>query len=242
MKRPWDPFRRANPDAVDWRVAIARVAAGEPGAKEDLARLLAPHARGLATQSMRRYGRLLRPDVDEDDIQQETLAHAVDRLPSYTAQDEVSFLAWFKRVARNQISDIVARLKATKRGREVTTSMFGVDGIRNIDAPAPERSSATDHLDTLDVVLGAMESLDDDERSIAELVVFDDMSVAQAARKLRLPETTARRRYAHARTVLADALLQSSVERKAVGVRQSRVKSARSGSSSARSSQSSTGT
>ncbi|GAB3479148.1 sigma-70 family RNA polymerase sigma factor [Amycolatopsis cihanbeyliensis] len=147
------------------------------------------HGKALLAYAVRLTG----DRATAEDVLQETLMRAWRNAESL-ASTEGSIRGWLFTVARNLVID-KARAKAA-RPNEVAES----------PATTPvHRDHAQSVVDSMSV-LGAIEKLSDDHRTVLLEIYFHDRSVAEAARILGIPQGTVKSRSHHALRALRAAL------------------------------------
>lgn len=118
---------------------------------------------------------------DAEDILQETYVRAFSSLDSLNSEE--SFRPWLISIARNKVNDYYRKKAETE---EVPYD----DGIiQYVDVNRPINSSVSE----------TMKKLSDQERELLHLYYWEDMSVGEIARELKIPEGTVKSRLYKAR-------------------------------------------
>lgn len=169
-------------DATAGELAAVRAAiAGEPGAFD---RLVPRYADRLRALIRRRLDPALRTRLSADDVVQETLLVASDRVREIVVARDGDFWAWLCSVAEQRLIDARRRhLLAAKRDVRRTGRLADHSGERGHDAlahlcppseetRAGERSRAIDH---------ALATLPPSYREVIRLRIVEGLSTADAA-------------------------------------------------------------
>ncbi len=77
----------------------------------------------------------LMPKVDSSDLIQQTLMEAYEAFPKFTGNTEGEWLAWLKRILRNNATDFVRRFGAAKRRAALEVAIGG--GESSLFRPGP---------------------------------------------------------------------------------------------------------
>ncbi|HEY0183121.1 MAG TPA: sigma-70 family RNA polymerase sigma factor [Rhodopila sp.] len=141
--------------------------------------------------ALRRYAwSLLRNTDDADDLVQDCLVRALDRLAADTAVSAVR--PWLFTIMHNLF---VSRWRTRRRRRETMQS----DGSANADVPvAPEQDGALERRD----LLAGLERLTDDQRQVLLLVSVEGLEYREVASVLGVPVGTVMSRLSRARDAL----------------------------------------
>jgi RNA polymerase sigma-70 factor (ECF subfamily) len=143
---------------------------------------------------LRRYARyLVRDGSQADDLVQETLARAIEKL--HTWQTGTNMRAWLFVIMRNSFIS-----EGRKEQRRPVTSILRDDHPVFAVAGGEET-----HVAFMDVQK-AFESLPGDHRDVLLLVVIEGLKYEEAAAILNVPIGTVRSRVARARMALRDLL------------------------------------
>jgi RNA polymerase sigma-70 factor (ECF subfamily) len=198
---------RSDDGAAAGRPAAARRADGEPAEPDDAA-LLRAHVDGdpqAFTTLVRRHRdrlwavalRTLGDPEEAADALQDALISALRNAGSYRAEAAVT--TWLHRVVVNACLDRVRRRKV--RAADPL-------GERDLPSPRDEHAATVTRLD----VRAALARLPEAQRLALVLVDMEDLSVAEAAEVLGVPEGTVKSRCARGRAALA-VLLRPSAAR-----------------------------
>jgi RNA polymerase sigma-70 factor (ECF subfamily) len=160
---------------------LSRARAGDVGAREQLAARFHPILRRLA------HGRLplaARGMLDTDDIVQNTLVRAFNRLDQFEPRHEGAFLAYLRAILLNQVRDEVRR--ASRRPAPEAFDDRFADG-----SPSPlERAVGRDLLERYE---RALARLGDDQREAVIMRVELGFSFAEIAAAIGRPTANAAR-------------------------------------------------
>jgi len=138
--------------------------------------------------------RILRSTSDAEEVAQDALVRAWRSLPRF--RGDSAFSSWLYRIVARQAFDRAAVLK-TRRSREV-----GAEGIEQLPAappgpcPDPESRERSARLERL------VAGLSEVPRTVVTLYYYQDRSVAEVARILRMPESTVKTHLSRARAAL----------------------------------------
>jgi RNA polymerase sigma-70 factor (ECF subfamily) len=183
------------PSALTDEDVVARVRAGETHLFELIIR--------RHNQRIYRAARaILRDDGEAEDVMQDAYVRAYAHLHEF--EGRAQFSTWLTRIA---VHEALARLRRQRRfqpmdaeGRE-TPSMF------TTPRTTPEQQASDGEI--RNVVEKAIDSLPDDFRSVFVLRAVEEMSGAETAECLGIPEETVKTRLFRARARLKETLLQS---------------------------------
>jgi len=178
-------------------------APGTPEAREQ-ERELVRRAQGGDEQAFRelvdRHGdrayalalRIVRSASDAEEVAQDALVRAWRSLPRF--RGESAFSSWLHRIVVRRAYDRATLLKG-RRTRET-----GVEGIEQLPGPRggpdPEEWWRAERLERL------VAELPEVPRTVVTLYYFQDRSVAEVARILRMPENTVKTHLSRARAAL----------------------------------------
>jgi RNA polymerase sigma-70 factor (ECF subfamily) len=164
-----------------------------PTARAELRQALAATAHDLLGYFERRSG----SPEDAADLLGETMLQAWRRHDSIPVGDFTRQRMWLFTIAANVLSND----RRSRRRRSALT-----EELRNHLATSPTAPP----LEEVSAVRDAVFRLRDDHRELVMLIHWDGFSIVEAARLLRLNESTARGRYAAARTALREALTDTA--------------------------------
>lgn len=162
---------------------VARVLGGERELYEVLVRR---HNERLYRAARAVLGR----DADVEDVMQEAYVQGFAHLAQFRA--EARFSTWLTRIA---IHDAFARKRRAKRQYEVEEP---------VDNLSPERQTESREITAL--LERAIDALPDTFREVLVLRTLEDMSVAETADVLDIPEDTVKTRLFRARGLLREAI------------------------------------
>jgi RNA polymerase sigma factor (sigma-70 family) len=157
---------------------------------QDMMRLVEP-----LIPALRRYARsLLRDRVAADDLVQDCLERTITRW--HQRRPDGDTRAWVFTILHNLAFNRLRQLH--RRGEHLP-----IDGIDDtVLARAPTQEDGLRH----QVILDALATLPDEQRSVLLLVTVEDLSYAEAARVLGIPIGTVMSRVSRAREKLAQVL------------------------------------
>jgi RNA polymerase sigma-70 factor (ECF subfamily) len=175
--------------AIDEVALVRRARVGDAAAFEALAAASLAGAYRLASA-------ILGDQSEAADATQNALIAAWRELPRL--RDEHRFAAWFHRILVNECR---MRVRARGRVREV-----GLEGVGELAYRAGPVGDTLDRVEILDVLEGAFEQLDADDRAMVVMHHLEDRPLAEIAASLHMPVGTVKWRLHEARQVLQRAL------------------------------------
>ena len=161
--------------------------------------LLDRHRRRLRQMVSVRMDPRLRSRLDPSDVVQDTLAEAHRQLPDFIRKRPLPFYPWLRQLAWNRLVDL--------HRRHVRSSRRAVGRDVSIDAPSAgrllERLANSDSFGSRQVireelrrrVQDALAKLSPTDREIIVLRHFEQLSVADVAAVLEVPEGTVKSRH-----------------------------------------------
>jgi RNA polymerase sigma-70 factor (ECF subfamily) len=172
---------------------VARVRAGEHALFEILMRR---HNRKV----FRAVRAVLRSDDEAEDVMQHAYLRAFEHLAEY--QGRARFSTWLTRIA---IYESFARLRRQKRVGQLDEATAKSEAMADQRATPEQRVSDAE----LRVITeAAIDALPDDFRVVFVLRAVEQMSVADVADSLAIPEDTVKTRYFRARERLRKSILE----------------------------------
>ena len=149
---------------------------------------------------------ILRNDADAEDVVQDTYVHGFRRLGTFRATGSLE--AWLSRIAVNLA---YARLRKTNRRTATGASMTSLDSIlvselADTDAISAERHAASSQLGR--IIETEVDRLMDGFREVFVLRAMEELSVAETAEILDIPQATVKTRFHRARSTIRAALAQ----------------------------------
>jgi RNA polymerase sigma-70 factor (ECF subfamily) len=172
---------------------VARVRAGEHALFEILMRR---HNRKV----FRAVRAVLRSDDEAEDVMQHAYLRAFEHLAEYQAR--ARFSTWLTRIA---IYESFARLRRQKRVGQLDEATAEGEAMADQRATPEQRVSDAE----LRVITeAAIDALPDDFRVVFVLRAVEQMSVADVADTLAIPEDTVKTRYFRARERLRKSILE----------------------------------
>lgn len=169
---------------------IARVRAGEQGAREQLFGRYHSYLHVLARAQL---GRHLRGKCDSSDVVQETLLEAHRDFGSFQGGGEPELLAWLRRILSHNLFNEARRFAAQQRdaSREVSLDQVraGVEHSsvalgRGLAADTPTPSQAAQQRESAVLLADALARLPEDYRDVLVLRVFEDLSAEEVAARM----------------------------------------------------------
>ena len=179
------------PDRSDDAI-VARVLAGDLASFELLMRR---HNRSV----FRAARAILRSDDEAEDVMQHAYVRAFEHLSEY--QGRARFSTWVTRIA---VYEAFKRLRQRKR-LDALDESSEVDQAMAARSPNPEQQASDQELRIL--TEAAIDQLPCDFRTVFVLRAVEQMSVADVAESLDIPEETVKTRYFRARMRLRKNLL-----------------------------------
>jgi len=136
--------------------------------------------------------RIVRSTSDAEEVAQDALVRAWRSLPRF--RGDSAFSSWLYRIVARRAFDRAAVLKA-RRNREAGTE--GIDHLPAVAAgPDPETRERAARLERL------VAGLSEVPRTVVTLYYYQDRSVAEVARILKMPENTVKTHLSRARAAL----------------------------------------
>ena len=173
---------------------VRRVLAGEPALFELL-------MRRYNTRIFRAVRAIVRNDDEAEDVMQEAYVNAYAHLGDFEGRARLS--TWLTRIA---VHEAIAR---ARRGKRWTSLDDDTEHLTMATLPHPARDpekSAADR-ELLGVLEDAVDALPGAFRAVFVLRVVEEMSLAETAEALDVPEETIKTRLFRARAALKDALI-----------------------------------
>jgi RNA polymerase sigma factor (sigma-70 family) len=189
--RPLEDERRTDAELIE------RARGGEIVAYEELVR----RYQDVAV----RTAHLIAPHGDAEDATQEAFVKAHAALGRF--RPDSPFRPWLLRIVANE-----ARNRRRSATRRVGLALRAVEGRRPDDA-APSPESAVLAGERRAALLGAINTLRDEDREVIAVRYFLDLSEAEAATALGIPRGTVKSRLSRALGRLRAALATNGVER-----------------------------
>lgn len=178
---------------------VARVRAGDRDAAAEFCRRFATRVQGLVAV---RLGQSLLDASDRDDVVQETLLEALERLPAYSHRSTGALVHWLGTLVESRIRTLARRANAAKRGggRVVRGADLGASAAHDlVNARAPGSPSADVRARELDPALErALLSLGQPRREIVYCRLVLEMEFAEVAASLGLANVDSVRAQFHA--------------------------------------------
>jgi len=195
-----DSAEPAAPERSEEREWIERARAGDTQAFRRLVERHGDRAYGLAF-------RMLGSESEAEEVAQDAMLRAWRALPRF--RGDSSFSTWLHRIVVRRALDRSVSLKA-RRARE--TSLEEADAAA-IVAPAPGAGTAEGECSRrLERLLASLSSV---QRAAVVLYYYEDRSVDEISRALRIPEGTVKTHLHRARSILRAGWLEA--ERRGAG-------------------------
>ena len=169
---------------------VQRVLAGERELYEVL-------VRRHNTRLYRAARAILRSETDAEDVMQEAYVQAFAHLAQFRA--EARFSTWLTRIA---VHEALARRRRAQRTTEAEEPVLVI---------TPEQQAGSRELAKL--LERAIDTLPENFREVLMLRTVDDMSVADTAAVLDIPEDTVKTRLFRARNLLREAIADHALDR-----------------------------
>lgn len=185
---------------MDAGQSTALLVRARAGSADALNELYARYAARLLSLIRLRMGPGLRPDVDSRDVLQATLLKSFEHLDQFQGGDGRSLMAWFARIAENEIRD-----QADRQGRQRR------DKARQAPLdPAAEQVAAHVRSAVTQLIVDeettrlerAIAGLDEPHREAILLRKFEELSYAEMAERLGRSEDACRMLVARAMVAL----------------------------------------
>lgn len=176
---------------------VQRVAAGDRNQFEKL---------------MRRYNRrlyrlaraALRDDAEAEDALQEAYLAAYRSMGRFRGESSLS--TWLSRLVLNECLGRLRRGARRQRMMPIVSSALEGNTISGLDSEQPDHIVARRQLRSM--LESKLDELPESFRLVFVLRAVEEMSVAETARTLGIPDATVRTRYHRARNLLREALRQ----------------------------------
>ena len=174
--------------------------------EELVAHVLAGHTEHFELL-MRRYNQrvyrvvrtILRDDAETEDVMQEAYVNAYAHLADFAGR--ARFSTWMTRIA---VHEAFGRLR--RRGRQDSLEDLDTEAAMASTAPSPEARASDGELRAL--LEQAVEALPPAFRMVFVLRSIEEMSVAETAEALDIPEETVKTRLHRARSLIRDHLTE----------------------------------
>lgn len=177
----------SNSASAEIALLVARLRAGDRSAAAAFCRHFAARVQGLVAV---RLGQSLLGASDRDDVVQETLLEALDRLPDYTHRSTGALVYWLSTLVESRIRTLLRRETAHKRGggRVVRDADLGDTAAHAVaGAPGGSTPSAAVRARELDPALErALLALGQPRREIVYSRLVLEMEFAEIAASLGL--------------------------------------------------------
>ena len=183
---------------------LQRAGRGDEQALQDL---LQGHAVRLRRMVRLRLDRRLRARLDEDDVMQEVLLEATQRMPDYLAHRNMPFFLWLRFLTAQRIAGLhrhhlgVQQRDARREVRLDPAPVVGASsavlaGVLAARLTTPTQGAARRELRAR--LERALERMQAGDREILALRHFEQLTNAETARELGLDVSAASKRYARA--------------------------------------------
>ncbi len=186
---------------------IRRAKAGSP---EAMNALFGRYGTKLLSLIRLRMGPVLRNQLESQDLLQQTMLKAFERMDQFGGAGEMSLMGWMSAIARNEIRDHVKYFH--RGGRDVARDVpFEAVG----DAVADQLRTEVSRLHMVartQVLERAIESLDEGHREILLLRRFEELTFPQIGERLSKSPDACRMLYTRAMAALTFKLQELSGE------------------------------
>lgn len=185
---------------IDTDVLLHRVADGDVAARDKLLQRYRGRLRNMI--SVRMDTRIARR-VDASDVVQETLAVADQRLDAFLKDQPISYYAWLRSLARDQLVDvyrrhILAQRRSVTREQPWELAMSDASAILLAEQIPAETLSPSEVFSREEVharVKQLLSEMAPQEREIVVMRHLEGLSVKEIARVLELSEGTVKSRH-----------------------------------------------
>jgi RNA polymerase sigma-70 factor (ECF subfamily) len=181
------------PDANDDELLLRKAVAGDSDALEAL---LLRHFDRLVADVSRRLPEDLRGLVSAEDVVQDAMIVAFQRIGGFESRDPGGFFAWLARIAENRLMDAAKALRAAKRGggrAPLAEAVRGPDDeiislleLLPNQARSPSRSAAAH--EAVAALQVALELLEPDYRDVLRLRYIEMQTVGACAVRMQRSE------------------------------------------------------
>lgn len=193
------------------RHLLDRVGTGD---KEALEELFARYGERLRRMIRLRIHPKLRRRVDEDDVVQEVLLEASQRLARYLEDPRMPFFVWIRfltaqRLAGLQRHHLGVQARDARREVPLAERLPGATSdelAASLSAHVTSPTEALARKDDIRRIAAALDALGDPDREILVLRHYEQLTNAEAAHELGLDISAASKRYARALTRLKKQL------------------------------------
>jgi RNA polymerase sigma-70 factor (ECF subfamily) len=190
---------------------LGRAGGGDPQALDEL---LARHQPRLRHMVELRLDRRLHPQLSAADVVRDACAGAAARLGEYLADPRLSFFLWLRLVVGQHLMELHRRHLGAAAGGGLEVSLYRGALPRASSAALAARllgkqTATTQALARAERLLRlqeAINTLDPVDREVVSLRHFEELTLAEAAQVLGLPEPAAAKRYVRALKRLKDIL------------------------------------
>lgn len=160
-------------------ILVSRAQAGDRAA---YARLVGAVAERVRLYARLRLGPRLRTEVDTEDVLQEAWLEAHRALPSFRWQGEGSFTRWVNRIVEHRIRGLVDHHGAQKRRPPGPRAQVHPDLHAPVSGAGPATAAAG--REAGERLLGAMDTLEEDARTVLLLRFHLGLTLDEAAHAL----------------------------------------------------------
>lgn len=202
-----DAWQEADDTSNLLEAALARLAAGEARAREDVTGLAIERLRTIAHRMLRRFPNVRRWE-ETDDVVQNAALRLYRTLSQITPYDSRAFVGLIATHIRRELIDL-ARKHAGPESYAANheTNVRRTDGkekIRIDDAPDP--TSSLDDLEKWTLLHQAAEALPEEERELFNLAWYMGMKQGEISELLGCSVRTVKRRWESAKQLLNNAV------------------------------------
>jgi RNA polymerase sigma-70 factor (ECF subfamily) len=206
----------------DTALLLEKVDAGDAEATEEL---FSRHRLRLRRMVQLRISPLLRGRVDASDVIQESFLEAWRRLEDYRKNPTMPFFLWLRFLTRQQLFAIHNRhagVKARDPRREVALYQGALPGASSealafqLLGQLPSPSEAAVRAELKMRLQEGLDALEPEEREILALRHFEQLTIAEAAREIKISEAAVAKRYLRALRRLKGLLLSLGFDSEAL--------------------------
>ncbi|MCA8972465.1 MAG: sigma-70 family RNA polymerase sigma factor [Planctomycetes bacterium] len=170
-----------------------------------LGKLLEAIEGNMREASKARLGERLRGKLRTSDVLQTTFVDVVKNIQDFRGEDAETFAAWVRRVLENNIRDKARFFGRERRRDETDAAVPEADDFDPGGTPLDDNTPSNKVADVehLHIIGKAMESLEDDYRTVITLRMIECLDHAVIADRMGRSEGAIRMLYSRARAALA---------------------------------------
>lgn len=200
----------ASRDGVDWELLVEKARRGDDQAFAEICNQMATYLRLIASD----IGQGLQGKFSSSDIIQKTLLEACQGISQFRGSTQAELTVWLGQLVRNNLIDSTrlftqTQMRDLSREQEVVTD----DHIADYAEWHRTASSLMSQRETDDELLKAMEQLSGERRRIIQMRIWQSLSFAEVATRLKTSEGTARQLFSRALNDLRTKLTTNHARR-----------------------------